>query len=316
MSNKYKIIGEGMDGIIVHPAVPCSNSNLNINYNNYVSKFGRDAGLEKTKQLFDKLPNLKAYNNEAYLCDYDEEDVANINFPRKIGKKQLIVPYIEGKDLSKYIINDTATFTSCQWYKLLETMVNFYDDIAELRKHSEYHNDISSANMMYDEKNNRLLLVDFDRATFDKPYKLSKLNGYFERIKKYTELYDYDEKHAYINDEKAYINDIFGIIEYDMVLNDTCKEVLHKYNLKSIDKYSDYYEQFKYLKSVMPQLKKELCNSKSSKSKSKSSKSSSYGASYKTARSRSSSRKRSSSSASYKTAKSRSSSRKRSSSKK
>lgn len=294
MTTDYKILGSGIDGIVVYPAVPCEN--LNIDYTKYVSKFGRESGLENTKKTFDKLPdslNNIAYKKDAYLCDYDT--TINLDLPRKVGKKQLIIPFIDGKSIMEYIENGLS---SCQWYKLLAASIKFYDIIILLQNEKVYHNDISLDNMMYNEKTNKLLLIDFDKSTFNEPKKTSKMIGFNDRTKQYTTIYDYNGNYAYMNDVKTYIYGIvFGIID-TMMEDKKYYNIMKKYNIDHFDKYGDIIEQFQHIKSIMPQLKKELCSSKRSTTSKRST-------SYKTARQSSSKRSTSSKrsrSSSYKTA--------------
>lgn len=281
----YLIIGEGIDGYIIKPALPCPG--IDINYNDYVTKIGKNNNIIRTKDIFDNLPDDldgEAYYKESYLCNVKQSQIpAGLFTQSKMQKMfsksdeipQLIIKYIDGIEFFNFLANTiykNYSLTNCEWMELLETVIKFYDTIAAMNNKNVYHNDIDINNIMYVKNENKLLLIDFDKATFDSPKKVGPKIHYSD-----SEEFDFDENYAYANDKKSYINHVvFEVINImcsrKPISDDVPEDAGELINIEEfrarksvfdehgIDyKSKNIEDMFGRLQSVFPEIKRELC---------------------------------------------------------
>lgn len=195
LSINYEYLGEGVSGVVIYPAIPCPD--INIDYSKYVGKIshrtGKNAKLIESKEKLEKLPNEFnniAYVKEMYIC-YIEEN-PGINLDIKFPCTQVIIPRISGDNvlniMKKY--SKSSETKDHEFMDLLIATINFYDIVVNLTERKIFYNDYDLTNIMYDPITHKLMLIDFDDITYEKP------------------------KYAFINPVKVYLTSVvFQIID-------------------------------------------------------------------------------------------------------
>lgn len=241
----YKVLGRGIDGTVVYPAIPCEG--VDLDYTLYVSKIGKKKSLTNAKQIFDKLPDSLheiAYYKDAHLCDYDN------TIPSVKGTAQLIMRYIDGTPLTTYT-EEVQTLTRRDFYHILGACVNLYKHVEILNQSMFFHNDINTENIMYNPTTHHMYLIDFDKSTTDEPKKLPKSVFYNMRTKTYSPYLDYVGNHAYINDKKELVRIIINLIHDYVELHPTENEILQKQGVLPIANDIDLFSFMKHLTAVI-----------------------------------------------------------------
>jgi hypothetical protein len=186
---KFSIIGKGTFGVVIHPAILCSE--MSNDKEHYVSKILPIKQAEKEITLLNKMPkelNGILYFTENSYCIVDE---TNKQIPEKLGinsknSAYVNMVYLPGLELNDYLDQyKTEENQTNKWHdkyeirdeipeipreiilELLTGLSKFYPKVISLNDdYHYYHNDISSTNIM--NSKNEFYLIDFGRSS-DKP---------------------------------------------------------------------------------------------------------------------------------------------------
>jgi hypothetical protein len=176
-----KVIGQGKDGLVVRPPVPCEGTR-GLEVLNYVGKiYNKSNRVEAVKENIDRLPaeyDGVLYYKENRLCDIDlatlPQSVVN-SMPtksrlNKLSNKQLVLRYVEGATLDSILHQYAYLNDSCAYVNLLKAGLDVYHTIEKIvREHRVYFNDIGSSNCIYNPALNKIMAIDLDDITYDKP---------------------------------------------------------------------------------------------------------------------------------------------------
>lgn len=214
---KNKIIGQGFYGIVVTPPIECG---LKFAPNS-IGKISTDKELNKEYEFIMKIINsnidtkIKEYLNEnnVFLCKLEKEDIPeldkdeklvdlfNNNKPFKIEDLldppyyQLTMPYL-GNTFDTYIAkykdicstkkqNPDLIMNVGVFKHYMVSLQKLYDEIKLLNSKKIYHNDIKPNNIIYNEKKNDLILIDYNLSLHKEIPK-----SYSTNIKPFQEVID------------------------------------------------------------------------------------------------------------------------------
>jgi serine/threonine protein kinase len=177
----YKVIGEGAYGCVHTPSLPCKN-NLDINYNNYVSKLMTKKNALKELNEFlviSQLDNTNQYHlGKPILC---EPLLTSPNVKKAIGKckkmgskdhSQLDLLVIKnggynlkefcesGDLLSKYISVNPKEQVRKFWLGI----ANLFRGLNFFNKHGIVHYDLKPQNILFDPVKSKFVYIDFGLA--------------------------------------------------------------------------------------------------------------------------------------------------------
>ena len=187
---KYKIIGKGAFGEIIHPAILCKTMIIP-DENEYVSKILPTNSAKKEHNIFMNLPDKLdtiLYFKECSFCPFTEipntvitEINRLVDLDNRINKSIINIRYIRGMELNKFLTpyknNDNQTNPwdrdNKEFYiemqkpillNLLLALQSFYEKVEIFNEIPFYHSDISSTNIIYNTDNNTFYLIDFGFA--------------------------------------------------------------------------------------------------------------------------------------------------------
>lgn len=175
MNKPIKLINQGAYGCIYHPGINCRGAKENITFvtkiqvnertmenERMVSNYIRDniKGYVRyfapiVKQCPVKI--AKKYNTEIKQCDFfknkTDQDIAKSTF---VSNK---VRFVGDKNLLKYIIRIQTPFECLK--AILETYSYILKGIKKLADNKIVHNDLKHNNIMFDEKADHPIIIDF-----------------------------------------------------------------------------------------------------------------------------------------------------------
>lgn len=177
-------IGSGTFGDIFRPNIPCPGI---MSSTNLVSKILPTSSAIKEKRNFDLLPDELdglLYYKYSNICPLPEKYSGLARNP-SISNSNLIIAYVEGIEFEKYLNNfkniDNQTnhwnpnyanrdiiprIEVFEAIQILQAYYNIYPLLHRMNiEFGIYHNDISTTNMLYNDKTNKILLVDFGITT-------------------------------------------------------------------------------------------------------------------------------------------------------
>lgn len=247
----YSVIGQGIDGIIIHPALVCD-PKLDIQYEEYVSKISIHSDhLERTYSIINQLPedlDGKAYEKKVFLCKIDQEDIPDTlqtnpyiqkvfnhlkNSIRKSGlpneddsalvdsnlkksKKrkvtnQLLMPYIDGMNLENYLFFSIHSRYALKTKEWLKLLNKCIYFYDYIEKLNERHIFHNDIGL------SNLMYLSKKKALrlidFDKiTFESPKKIGPVHLFENKTFI-DFDEKYAYNSDRKDFIRIIWNVID-------------------------------------------------------------------------------------------------------
>lgn len=192
-----EFFGMGNDGAVIRPPQVC-NEPLNIFPENYVGKiYKKGKNIDAVKSTIDKLPdefNEILYYKENYKCTINEiPQVIPTRYRRALSDQQLILRYVEGYNVDIILDEYINRNNDCDYFKLLIASIKTYYAMKELAdRYKIFYNDFSPNNMIYNENTNKLMLIDLDTITYDKPKGLAKIiyrneDGTYKKDKVYFE---------------------------------------------------------------------------------------------------------------------------------
>ena len=184
------LIGQGWYGVVVHPPVLCI-KDLDEKYfkDDYIGKIATHKELKKEYDFI--LEYLKLNTRYSHYVKKEDVVLCKIDFSKldnelkqELYKSnvlyQLIMPYLgNGLTFSKFLkryknvcspeiqpkSNIKKEVITIQEYKnVLIALRQLRDDILQLNTRKIYHNDIKSNNIIYVEKENELLLIDYNTS--------------------------------------------------------------------------------------------------------------------------------------------------------
>jgi len=187
---RNKVIAEGCYGMVVHPPALCI-KDLDEKYfkDDYIGKIATHKELKKEYDFI--LEYLKLNTRYSHYIKKEDVVLCKINLSKLDNKwkqeleeenkiYQLIMPYLgNGLTFSKFLkryknvcspeiqsdSNIKKEVISIQEYKnVLIALRQLRDDILQLNTRKIYHNDIKSNNIIYVEKENELLLIDYNTS--------------------------------------------------------------------------------------------------------------------------------------------------------
>ena len=184
---KYSIIGKGAFGIVLHPAILCSE--MSNDKEHYVSKILQIKQAEKEIASLNALPKELdgiLYFTENSYCIVDETnkqilEKLSINYKNSACVNMVYLPGLELNDYleqykteenqtnewhDKYVIRDEIPEIPREVVlELLMKLSTFYPKVISLNNIPYYHNDISTGNIMY--SRNEMYLIDFGFSSKD-----------------------------------------------------------------------------------------------------------------------------------------------------
>lgn len=159
------IIGKGMTGTVYYPALQCKNIS-ETPIGNYVSKVSTKKSAEKEFKNTERLRMLPEANQIAifpeYMCEYN--DTHNLLFS-KFGGYSLgaYYEYMKGLSRSKNI-KEKSEFNNSYYENVISALRTLQKNVRFLNENEIYHGDISTDNMIYNELENKIYLIDFERG--------------------------------------------------------------------------------------------------------------------------------------------------------
>jgi len=158
------IIGKGISGTVHYPALQCKIPS-ETPVGEYVSKLSKKQSAENEFSITAKLRDLPDSNLYAiypeYMCEYDDkynllfskfggeclgsfyENIQTLLHAKKINKKDFDVKYFEN---------------------IIAALKELKLNVKYLNENKIYHGDLSLNNMLYDEKHNKIYLIDFEKG--------------------------------------------------------------------------------------------------------------------------------------------------------
>ena len=161
------IIGKGLSGTVHYPALQCKDSSQTPVVGNYVSKVSKKEIAEKEFNNTSKLRSLENAKNFAifpeFMCEYDDRH--NLLFS-KFGGYSLDPFYEYMKQLSRSKnIKEVEDFDESYYNNVIIALKELEKNVKYMNENGIYHGDMGTNNMIYDEINNKLYLIDFDRGS-------------------------------------------------------------------------------------------------------------------------------------------------------
>lgn len=206
----YKILGEGSYGCIHSPSLKCKNKRK-ITNKNYVSKslIKSDSEIEKHHMKFIKKidPNYEYHLKTVEECTLDDNKTNNNEIKKceifsdidKYNKNdiKLIIMENGGLDIEKYSENvKTKEQSLIFWLKIQKTIkaVKLYLD------NNIIHNDLKAQNILYNEKTQKISIIDFGLMHSKKKKENASKNYQLYKIREVFNLLE--------NKETIFINEI------------------------------------------------------------------------------------------------------------
>jgi len=204
--SKEKILAEGWYGIIIQPPLQCMKELENEFFTDkYIGKIGTLKELQKEYDFILEYLKLNTVyskyvkKNDLVLCKLDVSKIKDKYLKDTIleDKKeyQFIMPFLANgltldQSLEKYknICNKKSKgkIISIQAYKnFIPLFEKLYHEIVFLNQRKIYHNDIKMNNVLFVEKENEFLLIDYNTSITNKIP-----NEYANNIKYYSSFYD------------------------------------------------------------------------------------------------------------------------------
>lgn len=175
MNNPVKLINQGAYGCIYHPGINCRGGKENLTFITKIQVNERT--IENEKQISDYVRDnikgyvryfapivkqcpvkiTKKYNTEIKQCEFfknkTERELATTTF---VSNK---VRFVGNKNLLKYIIYIQSPFECIK--TILETYHYILKGITKLADNNIVHNDLKHNNIMFDEKADHPIIIDF-----------------------------------------------------------------------------------------------------------------------------------------------------------
>ena len=285
--NGGKVIGEGGYGCVLKPGLTCKGKGMKTK--KFITKIQVENSTSRREskigEMVKKIPFSKKYFAPIISsCEYNHKVVQmvsskyNCSFFSKYPNKKFTIsrlPYIKGSDYKNYLRSsiDNNTFL----YAIIHGYIYLLFSLFMLNKQGIIHYDIKGENIMYDEKRDIPIIIDFGlsiikdeiKPNFNDPNYIYQLKEYF-----YTYAPDYslwcldihylcfiinhpnndvrneiyDMVNTYMEYNKAF--DIFSDELYSTFKQLSIKQ-LHKYadmgvekSIKHILKYSDTWDNY------------------------------------------------------------------------
>jgi len=205
----FSFLGQGKDGVVVFPPIECE---VDIEPTNFVGKIYYTKGKNSpssVKSKIDALPDELdglLYYKENYLCEVVlPRDIPAFN---RLSNKQLILKRVEGETLVDALHNYIVNNNGCGFFEVFKSAIETYYMIGNLAEKNVYYSDYSASNIIYDSKNKRLMLIDLDDISYDKPRGIPKSIVYNHKTKTYNPNYHIEGNLAYITWYNDFIKQI------------------------------------------------------------------------------------------------------------
>ena len=140
---------------------------IHYGFDSIILKSGKN-GLSKpscVKVLKDEFPSkemLAQLDNEFELCSKTKSSNVRKAYRREKveGHEALVLEYIEGKDLNKFLASKALTL-----FQQLHIATDIASALADLQKENICHHRIHPSNILVEESTNKIYLIDFALAT-------------------------------------------------------------------------------------------------------------------------------------------------------
>ena len=277
--SKVKILAEGWFGIIIQPPLQCMKELEDEFFTDkYIGKIGTLKELQKEYEFILEYLKLNTVyskyvkKEDLVLCKLDVSKIKDTYLKESIlednKEYQFIMPFLANgltldKTLEKYknICNKKSKgkIISIQQYKdFIPLFEKLYHEIDFLNQQKIYHNDIKMNNVLFMEKENELLLIDYGNSITNKIP-----NNYSNHIKYYSSFYDlycfctlllFPFLQTAFTNKQLFDSPLFGFYEECTqymkikVMNDMngLHAINEKENLKNIKKYIEIFFKLSY----------------------------------------------------------------------
>lgn len=158
------IIGKGISGTVHYPALQCKIPS-ETPVGDYVSKLSKKKCAENEFSITAKLRDLPDGNLYAiypeYMCEYDTKH--NLLFSKFGGEclgsfYENIQTLLHTKEINK------KDFDVKYFENVIAALKELKSNVKYLNENKIYHGDLSLNNMLYDEKHNKIYLIDFEKG--------------------------------------------------------------------------------------------------------------------------------------------------------
>ena len=169
--NGGKVIGEGGYGCVLKPGLTCKGKNIKTK--KFITKIQVENSTSRREskigEMVKKIPFSKKYFAPIISsCEYNHKVVQmvsskyNCSFFSKYPNKKFTIsrlPYIKGSDYKNYLHSsiDNNTFL----YAIIHGYIYLLFSLFMLNKQGIIHYDIKGENIMYDEKRDIPIIIDF-----------------------------------------------------------------------------------------------------------------------------------------------------------
>ena len=206
IENMQKIIAQGWFGIVIQPPIQYNpkikNSLLN---EDYIGKIATRETLEKEYLFIKKYLKTDARfshyvrSSDIALCEIDYSQIEDEEIRNELKEDnknyQLVMPFLGNGltfagflDRFKQVCNSKKTgniMSIHEYHTITKALKHLYKEICDLNDMKIFHNDIKPNNLIYMEKENELLMIDYNLSITNKiPHE------YATNIKFYQSYYD------------------------------------------------------------------------------------------------------------------------------
>lgn len=156
-------IGQGISGTVYYPALDCKEKSKTPK-GEYVSKKSKKEISEREFEKTDVLRKLKLDNiiYPEVMCSYDDKH--NLLFSKYGGPSLLdYYDYMEKLAYSKKNINKND-FNKTYFNNVIDALNELKASVKTMNEHNIYQGDITFDNILYNEKENKAYLIDFEKS--------------------------------------------------------------------------------------------------------------------------------------------------------
>ena len=158
------IIGKGISGTVYYPALQCKNI-LETPTGDYVSKVSKKQAAEKEFNITASLRTLPNASNYAvfpeHICEYDDKHSLLFS---KFGGYSLELFYENIQKLLHSKNVKETEFDIKYFENIISALKQLKVDVKYLNDNKIYHGDLSLSNMLYNEIENKIYLIDFEKG--------------------------------------------------------------------------------------------------------------------------------------------------------
>jgi hypothetical protein len=172
--DNYKVLGQGISGIVYYPALPCKQFN-DFDSTGLVSKLttkkNAEKELEAASDIKRTIPNHAIY--PVYVCESEYSltkggrTLDTLVFSKfggiTLNKYTDMMEIYAYDELSPEQLKDASNNINL-YESLSDALKELHTYIVKMNEQSFYHNDISNDNIVYLDDEKRAFLIDFDRS--------------------------------------------------------------------------------------------------------------------------------------------------------